>query len=162
MATIEAWRVVAAKYVDSAFDGEGARRSGGRFNSAGTRVVYAADTLALALFEVAVHLPSYRALMGRVAFRVTLDERLVETLTEDDLPPDWRSTPPARAAQVLGDRWVGEGRSVALRVPSVLLPHHMNVILNPAHPAFGRIGIGAPEPIPIDPRLIKDPGQAGR
>lgn len=162
MATIEAWRVVAAKYADSAFDGEGARRSGGRFNSAGTRVVYAADTLALALFEVAVHLPSYRALLGRVAFRVTLDEGLVETLGEGDLPPDWRSTPPARAAQVFGDRWVSEGRSVALRVPSVLLPHHMNVILNPAHPDMEHVGIGGPEAVPIDPRLIKDSGQTGR
>lgn len=153
---IGAWRVVAARYASTAFDGEGARRSGGRFNSAGTPVVYAADTLALALFEVAVHLPSYRALLGRVAFRVSIDEALVETLGEADLPSDWRSTPPARAAQMLGDRWVGEGRSVALRVPSVLLPHHRNVILNPAHPDFGQVGIGDREPVLIDPRLIKD------
>ena len=48
----EAWRVVAATYADSAFDCEGARRSGGRFNAAGTRVVYAAATLALALFGI--------------------------------------------------------------------------------------------------------------
>lgn len=103
-----------------------------------------------------MHLPSYRALLGRVAFRVTLGAGLVETLGEEDLPPDWRSTPPARAAQVLGDRWAREGRSVALRVPSVLLPHHTNLILNPSHPDIERVEIGDPEPVPIDPRLIKD------
>jgi RES domain-containing protein len=156
MAVVESWRVVAPKYAATAFDGEGARRAGGRFNSPGTRVVYTADTLALALLEVAVHLPSYRALMGRVAFRVQIDEALVEAIGEGDLPSDWRSTPPSRSAQVFGDRWVREGRSVALRLPSVLLPHHTNVVLNPAHPDYARIGIGEAEPVPIDPRLVKD------
>lgn len=156
MALVEVWRVVAQKYAATAFDGEGARRAGGRFNSPGTRVVYTADTLALALLEVAVHLPSFRALMGRVAFRMRIDETWVESLGDADLPSDWRSTPPSRSAQVLGDQWARAGRSVGLRLPSILLPHHTNVVLNPSHPDFGRVEIGEPESVPIDPRLIKD------
>ena len=150
-----AWRVVHARYADTAFDGEGAQRDGGRFNSPGTRVVYAADTLALAVFEVAVHLPSYRALLGRVAFRVEIPATLVETLAESGLPADWRATPPSRSTQNFGDAWVRDARSPALYLPSVLLPHHHNVVLNPTHPAFSEVAIGAPEPVPIDPRLIK-------
>lgn len=149
------WRVVAERYAASAFDGEGARRAGGRFNSPGTALVYAADTLALSLFEVAVHLPSYRALLGRVAFRVEVPDPLVTEIGEADLPPDWRATPPSRTSQRFGDAWVREARSLALRIPSVLLPHHTNVLLNPGHPAFGEIGIGPPEVVPIDPRLVK-------
>ena len=152
---VVAWRVVHARYADTAFDGEGAQRDGGRFNSAGTRVVYAADTLALAVFEVAVHLPSYRALLGRVAFRIEIPTTLVETLAESDLPADWRATPPSRSTQTFGDAWVRDARSPALHLPSVLLPHHHNVILNPTHPAFSEVAIGAPEPVPIDSRLIK-------
>src|SRR5690606_32263997 len=95
VAVAEAWRVVKEEYARSAFDGEGARRAGGRFNGGGTAVVYAADSLALALLEVAVHVPTYRALRGRVAFRLTFDEALVETLAEAGLPADWRSTPPS-------------------------------------------------------------------
>ena len=152
---VVAWRVVHARYADTAFDGEGAQRDGGRFNSAGTRVVYAADTLALAVLEVAVHLPSYRALLGRVAFRIEVPAALVETLTESDLPADWRATPPSRSTQVFGDVWVRDARSPALHLPSVLLPHHHNVVLNPAHPAFSEVTIGKPEPVPIDSRLIK-------
>lgn len=152
---VVAWRVVHARYADTAFDGEGAQRAGGRFNSPGTRVVYTADTLALAVFEVAVHLPSYRALLGRVAFRIEVPAALVETLAEPDLPADWRSTPPSRSTQTFGDTWVRDARSPALHLPSVLLPHHHNVVLNPTHPAFSEITIGAPDPVPIDPRLIK-------
>ena len=153
--TVVGWRVVARKYAASAFDGEGARRAGARFNSRGVPVVYTSDALALAVLEVAVHLPSYRALRGRVAFRVGVPADLVETVPEADLPADWRSTPPPRSVQTFGDRWVRDGRSVALLVPSVLLPHHTNLVLNPAHPEFDRVQINDPEPVPIDPRLVK-------
>ena len=149
------WRVVSQRYAAAAFDGEGARRAGGRFNSPGTAVVYTADTLALALFEVAVHLPSYRALLGRVAFRVEIPDDLVTSLDATDLPADWRSTPPSRSTQRLGDTWVRERSSVALRLPSVLLPHHTNVLLNPRHPAFDRLSTGPGENVPIDSRLVK-------
>lgn len=149
------WRVVSRRYAASAFDGAGARRSGGRFNSPGVPVVYTSDTLALAVFEVAVHLPSYRALLGRVAFRVEVPDRFVEVLDEAALPPDWRSTPPSRSTQALGDAWVRGARSVALHLPSVLLPHHANVVLNPAHPDWPAVRVGAPEPVPIDSRLVK-------
>ena len=152
-----AWRITSARYAASAFDGEGARRSGGRFNSAGTPVVYTSDALALAVLEIVVHLPTYRALRGRVAFRLDVPDDLVEALTEADLPPDWRATPPSRSTQSLGDAWVRGTRSAALLLPSVLLPHHTNLLLNPVHPGFARIAIGPPEPVPVDPRLVKEP-----
>ena len=152
---VTAWRVVAAKYAASALDGEGARLLGGRFNSPGTAVVYTSDTLALAVLEVAVHLPSYRALRGRVAVRVEVPDDLVEALPETDLPADWRSTPPSRSTQTLGDAWVRDQRSAALLLPSVLLPHHTNLVLNPAHPEVSRLIASPPEPVPIAPRLVK-------
>jgi RES domain-containing protein len=56
---------------------------------------------------------------------------------------------------VLGDEWVREGRSAVLRVPSVVVPHEPNYVLNPAHPGFGEIWIGTPEPVPFDVRLAR-------
>ncbi len=41
-----------------------------------------------------------------------------------------------------GDAWLAEGRSAALRVPSVLLPYAWNVLLNPRHADVTRAGIG--------------------
>ena len=149
------WRITSARYADSALTGEGARRSGGRFNSPGTPVVYTSDSLALAVLEVVVHLPTYRALRGRVALRLDVPDPLVETVAEADLPADWRSTPPSRSTQALGDAWARDGRSAALLLPSVLLPHHTNLLLNPAHPAFDQVSVGAPETVPVDPRLVK-------
>lgn len=50
------WRIVREKYAATAFDGEGAYRYGGRWNSQGRRVVYTSATLSLAALEMLVHL----------------------------------------------------------------------------------------------------------
>jgi RES domain-containing protein len=51
------------------------------------------------------------------------------------------------------DAWLAGGASVALRVPSVVVPSEFNYLLNPKHGDFTRISIGASMPFPFDPRL---------
>jgi RES domain-containing protein len=53
---LSAWRICKARYATRAFDGEGARVYGGRWNSPGTRVAYASESVALATLEVLVGL----------------------------------------------------------------------------------------------------------
>lgn len=155
MAEITAWHVVHRRYARAAFAGEGARRTGGRFNSKGTPMVYTADSLALAMLEVMVHVPSYRALHDRVARPLHFDEGLVEVLDEADLPANWNATPPSRSTQVLGDAWVRAQRAAVLRVPSLVVAHAFNYFLNPDHPDLAKITFGAAEPLQVDPRLIR-------
>jgi RES domain-containing protein len=40
-------------------------------------------------------------------------------------------------------------------VPSVVVPSEPNYLLNPAHPAFASLAIGAPVAFPFDPRLAR-------
>jgi len=54
-----AWRIVKARHATTAFNGEGARLNGGRWNSPGERVVYASATKSLAALETLVHLFLY-------------------------------------------------------------------------------------------------------
>lgn len=147
-----AWRLTKTKHLAAAWDGEGARRNGGRWNSVGVRVVYASATLSLALVEILVHLPS-GVLPAYSAVPVEIDESLVETLEAAALPSRWQDHPPPPEAQAVGDRWVAEARSVALRVPSVIVPGESNYALNPDHPGFARLRIGAALPFPFDTRL---------
>lgn len=149
---IECWRLVHERYVRTAFDGEGARRAGGRFNSIGTPVVYAAESLALAMLEVAVHLPSYRSLFERVTIPVRFDARHVAEVGE--LPAGWNATPIPPIVQAVGDRWQRSRQSLVLRAPSVIVPRAFNYVINPEHPSFPEIEIGEPEPIEVDARLF--------
>jgi RES domain-containing protein len=148
-----AWRIVREDHGYTAFDGEGAWRFGGRWNSLGTRTVYTSATLSLAALETLVHLNPPVA-FKYVAIPIEFDEALVETFATSDLPADWNEEPPPPSTAEIGDRWVKESRSAVLELPSVIIPAEPNYLLNPTHSDFKRIRIGKPTPFSFDPRLI--------
>jgi RES domain-containing protein len=156
MADRTVWRLTHKRYADTAFSGDGARQHGGRFNSPGTPVVYTAESLALALVEAMTGLERYGQLRRYVFFRVEIPEVLISEVSGDDLTEEWDQHPPASSSQRIGDRWVSNGESVALKVPSVVVPYSDNYLLNPAHPSFDEVEIGPGEAFPIDERLIPD------
>jgi len=147
-----AWRLTKTRYLSSAWDGEGAKRSGGRWNSIGVPVVYTSATLSLALVEVLLHLPS-GILPAYSAVPIEFDESLVESVRPGLLPANWKDYPPPAETKAIGDRWVADARSALLRVPSVVIPNEVNYVLNPSHPDFGRVRIGTAIPFPFDSRL---------
>lgn len=151
----KAWRIVKKRHARSAFDGEGARRYGGRWNSPGTPVVYASESRALCLLEVLAGIRSVKPVESYVLIPVTFDAAMVTGVPLDQLPNDWRQSPPRPATQRIGDEWAAEMRSAVLRVPSAIVPGEFNYVLNPGHPDFARIGIGAAESLGLDGRLLE-------
>lgn len=154
MATLTVWRITAPQHAETAFSGEGARLWGGRWNRLGSRLVYASCSLALATLEVLAGANDRRRLAGYVAVSATFDERHLEALGTAALPVGWDARPYTAASQAVGDAWLAGGRSLALRVPSVVVPGEWNVLLNPLHPAFGEVAVGPPTEAPFDPRLL--------
>jgi RES domain-containing protein len=153
---IVAWRLVKWKRRRSAFDGEGARIVGGRWNLPGSTVVYASGSLALAALETFVHLGHAAVDLSFAAIRIEIPANvLIEQVAHKDLPPRWRSEPPLQNTMQLGTKWVQESRSAVLRVPSVIIPQEHNLVLNPAHKEFGRLTIAPPESFTFDSRLWK-------
>lgn len=147
------WRIVKEKYAGEAFSGEGARRAGGRFNSPGRPVVYTSESLALAELEILVNLPTDRLLSSYVGFRAEIPEAHVATLDRDELPEGWRTSPAPEPVRAIGDRWLRSEGSLALRVPSAVVPAEDNVLINPRHPAFGEVETEGPFDPEIDDRL---------
>ena len=152
---ITAWRLVKSRHSAAAFDGEGARLYGGRWNSPGTRIAYASDSIALAALEVLAHLQSTAVLQSYSLAGIRFPEEVVEVLPETSLPHGWRRFPSPPANQAIGDQWVSQGRSLVLRVPSAIIPSAANFLINPLHPAFSRAVIERPERFAFDPRLLK-------
>jgi len=149
----EAWRIVKKKYAPIAFSGEGAARTGGRWNSRGVAVVYTSSAKSLAALETLVHL-NPPITFKYVVFRFTFDDALIETVAAKSLPPAWRREPPPQSCKAVGDRWVRGTHSAVLALPSVIIPGELNYLLNPAHPDFKRISIGKPRNFTFDPRLL--------
>ena len=156
--SLTGWRIVKAKRAAMAFDGEGSRRFGGRFNSPGVAVVYVASALSLAILELLVHIDRKENLERYVAIPVAFDERISLRIALDVLGPGWRSASSMMPAQKVGDAWVSEAASAVLQVPSVLLPESLfasehNYLLNPGHADFTQIEVSDPIPLFVDDRL---------
>lgn len=153
MSEITLWRLCTAHRVADAFAGQGSYRRGGRWNPRGLRVVYCAESRSLAALEVLVGLDDKDRLLEIpwACIPVTINPELIEKITK--VPLEWREYPHAAATQAFGAKWIQAQRSVALRVPSAVVPGEFNYLLNPAHPQFTKVKIGKPEPFSFDPRL---------
>ena len=147
------WRITKATRAATAFDGEGARLHGGRWNSPGMAVVYTAGSQSLAVLELLVHLQASRLLAAYVSIRATFDTRLVETIDTTAMPPNWRRYPAPVALRQIGDRWIAERRSAILQLPSAIVQAESNYLLNPQHPDFRSVVIARAEPFELDSRL---------
>lgn len=151
-----AYRIADARH--PIFDPAGAMRCGGRWNSPGGRVIYAAATYAGAMLEVLVHANLARPPKHHRAVRIEIPERVrVETVTAEDVP-GWEAEDMA-ASRAFGDRWLREGRTAVLLAPSVVTRgREYNVVINAGHEDFGAIRAGRPEEVEWDGRLF---GRAG-
>jgi len=158
---ITAWRLIKSRHAAAAFDGEGARLHGGRWNSPGTRVAYASDSIALATLEVLAHLQSTAVLQAYSVVSLSFPDESVELLTTSLLPARWRRFPSPPENQAIGDQWVAQGRSLILRVPSAIIPSAANFLINPSHPEFAKVVIGRPERFAFDRRLLSS-GEAAK
>lgn len=150
---VVAWRIVQRRFAKDAFTGEGARRFGGRWNSPGRSLVYTAQSLALAVLEILVHVDSEKLLENYVAIPATIDGHLIASIHESRLPNNWRAYPTVRATQAIGDEWLAQADSPVLRVPSAVIPEEFNFLINPSHKDFRKLRIGKPRRFRFDPRL---------
>lgn len=138
---MDAWRLCRRPYAD--LTGEGSRRFGGRWNSPGRPIVYLAEHPALAALEVRVHLD--------LPFDLLPADFV---LMHVEVPDTLNAVTEANSDTVaVGNAWLADARSAALRVPSVLVPHAWNILWNPLHPDAVGAEIREIEPFGFDPRL---------
>jgi RES domain-containing protein len=148
-----AFRIADARH--PIFDPTGAMLNGGRWNSPGKRVIYAAETYAGALLEVLVHANLSRPPKNHQVVRIMIpDELPVESIHAGQVA-GWDAEDNS-VSQAFGDRWFDEKRTVVLRVPSVITQgREFNVVINTEHPQFGLVQAAPPEPVVWDARLFR-------
>jgi RES domain-containing protein len=118
-------------------------------------MAYTSEHLSLAALELLVHFRTNAATNAFLAFPAEVPDELARQIAQvSDLPSNWRSSGPIARLLEIGDGWLAEGSSVALVVPSAVIPHEFNVLLNPRHPEFERVQIGEPEVFRFDERLV--------
>jgi RES domain-containing protein len=141
--------------------GMGAKLAPGRWNKS-LPVLYTASSAALAALEVLVHVPASFAPRGYEFVEIVMpDDVPIETFGHDQLPSGWDHFPPETETRRMGEEWIQSGRSLGLRVPSVIIPAEYNVLINPFHPDHPRLKIVKTAPFVFDGRLFK-PERGGK
>jgi len=136
--------------------GFGASLSGGRWNSRGRSVIYAAGSPALAILEKLVHLNLARlpSDMRLITIEVP-DKASLTRVREKDLPKGWSDSPGPDRLREIGDKWLSKGSTLLLRVPSAVSPHDLNYLINPNHPDISQVRVARVEPARVYARLAK-------
>ena len=150
---ITAWRIVQAHRAGSAFDGEGARLFGGRWNPVGFPVVYLADSRALAALETLVHTEGAQHSVRYMRFAVSFPKQTLAKANLSGLSEALAAPMVSPRTQAVGQAWLEAGRYPILEVRSAIIPEEPNYLLNPRHPKFCHIKIGKPEHFAFDPQL---------
>lgn len=152
------WRISkhTVQYHASDLSGGGAKRTGGRWNSQGTAVVYAASTIALATLEMRVHLGDNIAIRNAFLVRIHVPAavwKLREVIAANDLDVTWLVEPPGSTTIGFGDAWLRKMSAPLLMIPSVIVPEEFNVLINPGHPSAPQITASVLRQYIHDPRL---------
>jgi RES domain-containing protein len=149
------YRIAPAKHARD-LSGEGARLSGGRWNNKNTAVIYTSESRSLAALEYLVHVALSDMPTGIKIVSIGIPKPMLpKQIDPSHLPDDWRTGPPPYALADMGTKWAVSGESLLLRVPSVVVAHEFNIIINPLHPDMKSIRILEVEDFIYDERLYR-------
>ena len=148
------YRLSKEKYKND-LSGIGAEKYGGRWNNKGTRMVYTAQSRALANLEVAVHVALKSMPKNYYLTSIEIPDRYIIEFKQNRLKgKKWRGNPPLEFTQLEGDAFVSNNKGLVLKVPSAIVPGDFNYLINPQHKDFGKVKILKSEPFGFDERLF--------
>ncbi len=135
--------------------GKGAEKSGGRWNSKGTPMIYTCESRALCTTEIAVHTPLGNIPEGYELITFTVPDTIkILKSDEKNLPADWKLFPHSHSTQTIGDRFIADNICLIFKVPSAVVQGEYNFLINPYHEDIKVLKIVSIEPFNFDHRLF--------
>lgn len=152
---MKVFRLSRKKYAHD-LSGKGAAIYGNRWNSKGVEILYTAESRALAMAEVLVHLSLSSLPEDYMMVEIDIPDSLnIGTLNIKSLGKEWNSNPLNLKTQKLGDVFIHSQKYCSLKVPSAVVKGDFNYLLNPNHPEIVKIKIVNITPFPFDTRIFK-------
>lgn len=130
------YRIVHKKFSNSLF----ASGMEGRWNSEGNKVLYCAESIALAFLENMIRRQGvgfnddFKIMVIKIPGRTK-----ITVLNADDLKPGWRDHNNYSECQTHGNKWYYENKTLLLKAPSAVLPQSFNFVINTTHADYKKI-----------------------
>ena len=135
--------------------GTGARLNGGRWNSVGLSLLYAASYRSLALLEILVHTTNNYVPDDLRLITIEIpDTILIKEILHEEISDELNRKKAQAQFQTIGDKWIKSQTSLILKVPSVIIPEEFNYLINPLHKDFHKVKIKETKLFRFDERLV--------
>lgn len=145
------YRLTRKKYALQ-LDGQGAALFGGRWNTPGKRVIYAAEHRSLAVLEYRANNPL--PVKDLIMLVLQLPDDNLKEINSKDLPNQWQHYTFESPCAAIGDQWLRNGDFLAMKVPSAVVQQESNILINPMHEQMKEVEIVEALPFLIDQRMI--------
>ena len=148
------YRIAKKEYIED-LSGNGAKRTGGRWNPKGTSVLYCASTSSLAILEKMVSIDMDLLPDDLCIAALEIPKSKILKIPKEELPKNWNHYPSPDALKSIGKSWIELGNFCTLQIPSAVNPMESNYLINVKHPLMEKIKIKEVTPFRIDNRLSK-------
>jgi RES domain-containing protein len=146
------YRIADEKFVRD-LTGTGAAMYGGRWNKKGTPVIYAGESIEIALLETIVHTPPMLVPHLEI-LTIEIPDHSITKITSKELPPNWGDYPAPTILSEIAEKWIKAGETIALQVPSCIIHTAHNYILNCRHADYSQVKVLKQKPFHFDSRLL--------
>ena len=148
------YRIAKKEYIED-ISGNGAKRTGGRWNPKGIPILYCASTSSLAILEKLISIDMDLLPEDLCIAALEIPKSKILKIPEEELPKNWNHYPSPDALKSIGKSWIELGDFCALQIPSAVNFMESNYLINVKHPLMGKIKIKEVTPFRIDNRLSK-------
>ena len=133
--------------------GTGAKLFGGRWNSKGVAMLYASEHISLSVLEMLVHnrFTDFAIDLSLLYISFT-DTMNIKEVKNNKLKSDWVND--FEYTRFMGDQFIKAQTHAILKVPSAVIKHEHNYIMNPLHVDFKKIKIVQTVSFSTDKRLF--------
>src|ERR1039457_939854 len=127
------YRLSKSKYSKD-LSGAGAEKTGRRWNSKGTPMLYTSGSRALCVAEIAVHMPLGLMPQDYQLITIELPEKTsMLEIDPKDLEPGWYSFPALKVTQNTGDDFIRQSKYLVMKAPSAVVQGDFNYLINPRY-----------------------------
>ena len=111
----------------------------GRWNFKGHQILYTAENSSLALLEYLAHTEGLKRRLPYQLITIEIPDIGIEKLSDTSISKNWKNEP--FNTREVGSKWLTLGKSLSLKVPSVLNEDNSNYLINPGHTDFNQVKI---------------------
>jgi len=151
------YRIAKSKKRAADLSGMGAYKEGGRWNNAGTYMLYTSENSSLAYLENLVHFEVENTPPNLYIMSIELkaDDALIYTLLDKIYPKSWQEIGNLQN-KIIGDQLMDQRKFLAVKTRSAINKLEYNYLLNPLFPGYhDLVTVRLIEELAVDARLVK-------